>query len=88
MLGSIISTIGTTTSKPAAVATQTAFDVEDNTSRDTVGRGPIAPDVAKGIARGTKKHGYDSIRFKSDKGPGINTVIFDPNNVRPIGVAE
>jgi hypothetical protein len=66
------------------------LDVEARLGKtlDTVGRGVIAPDVAKGIARGAKKHGYDSIRFKSDKGPGINTVIFDPKNVRPIGVAE
>ena len=34
------------------------------------------------IARDARKHGYDSITFVSSKNPsGINTVIFNPNNV-------
>lgn len=35
------------------------------------------------FARGTRKHGYDSITFMSAKNPGgVNTVIFNPVNVQ------
>lgn len=35
------------------------------------------------IARGARKHGYDSITFSSAKNPGgVNTVIFDPSKVK------
>ena len=35
------------------------------------------------IARGARKHGYDSITFMSAKNStGVNTVIFNPANVK------
>ena len=34
------------------------------------------------IARGARKHGYDSITFRSaEKADGVNTVIFNPKNI-------
>lgn len=54
-------------------------------SLDVTSRGIIGGDVysmAHAIARGARKHGYDSITFMSSKNKtGINTVIFNPNNV-------
>jgi intein/homing endonuclease len=52
---------------------------------DVTSRGIIGGDdysMAHAIARGARKHGYDSITFMSSKNKtGINTVIFNPNNV-------
>ena len=52
---------------------------------DLRNRGVIGGDdytMTHAIARGARKHGYDSITFISSKNPlGINTVIFNPNNV-------
>jgi hypothetical protein len=45
--------------------------------------------LAKSIARGAQKHGYDSITtISAQKGGGANTIVFDPNRVRAIGVNQ
>ncbi len=51
---------------------------------DVTSRGIIDYDMAHSIARGSRKHGFDSITFNSAqlKG-GVNTVIFDPINAMP-----
>ena len=52
---------------------------------DLRSRGVIGGDdytMTHAIARGARKHGYDSISFISSKNPsGINTVVFNPSNV-------
>ena len=55
---------------------------------DITFRGPIYDaDIAKAIARGAGKHGYDSITTISvQKSGGINTIVFDPTRVRAIQV--
>lgn len=53
---------------------------------DLTSRGVIGGDdytMTHAIARGARKHGYDSITFISAKNPnGINTVIFNPSNIQ------
>ena len=53
---------------------------------DITSRGVIGGDdytMTHAIARGARKHGFDSITFMSAKNPdGVNTVIFNPANVR------
>jgi hypothetical protein len=53
-------------------------------------RGPIYDaDLAKSIARGARKHGYDSITTQSvQKNGGINTIVFDATKVRATGVNQ
>ena len=44
--------------------------------------------MAKAIARGARKHGFDSIITNSvPPGGGVNTMISDPRNARAIGVS-
>jgi hypothetical protein len=68
------------------------LNVEANFGRnlDITARGPIYDaDLAKSIARGAQKHGYDSITtISAQKGGGANTIVFDPNRVRAIGVNQ
>ena len=60
-------------------------NAETGKNLDLRNRGIIGGDdytMTHAIARGARKHGYDSITFVSSKNPsGINTVIFNPNNV-------
>lgn len=53
---------------------------------DITSRGVIGGDdytMTHAIARGARKHGYDSITFMSAKNStGVNTVIFNPANVK------
>ena len=60
-------------------------NAETGKNIDLRNRGIIGGDdytMTHAIARGARKHGYDSITFVSSKNPsGINTVIFNPNNV-------
>ena len=64
--------------------------VEANLGRNLniLDRGPINDAaMAKSIARGASKHGFDSITTKSGKPKGgVNIVILDPKNARAIGV--
>ena len=66
----------------------TILKVSGNTGRnlDITSRGVIGGDdytMTHAIARGARKHGYDSITFMSAKNPnGVNTVIFNPANVK------
>jgi hypothetical protein len=64
----------------------TVVKIETNLGKnlDITDRGAIVDNkLAKDIARGAKKHGYDSITTKSVRPGGANnTVIFDPKNVK------
>lgn len=65
----------------------TILKVSGNTGRnlDITSRGVIGDDytMTHAIARGARKHGYDSITFMSAKNStGVNTVIFNPANVK------
>jgi hypothetical protein len=53
-----------------------------------VNRGPIFDaQMGKAISRGAQKHGFDSITTMSvQPNGGINTIVFDPANVRATGV--
>lgn len=43
--------------------------------------------MAHAIARGARKHGYDSITYVSAQNPdGINTIIFDTVNIDRVEV--
>lgn len=57
---------------------------------DLTDRGVIGGDdytMTHAIARGARKHGYDSITFVSAKNPdGVNTVIFNPNNIESVEI--
>ena len=57
---------------------------------DITSRGVIGGDdytMTHAIARGARKHGYDSITFMSAKNPGgVNTVIFNSANVKVEGI--
>jgi len=57
---------------------------------DITGRGPIYDgDMAKAIARGARKQGYNSVTTLSvQKNGGANTVIFDPARVRATQVVK
>lgn len=69
----------------------TVIKVEANIGEnlDITNRGFIDPDMGKAIARGARKHGYDSITTVSAQpGRGINTIIFDPNKVRAVEVFQ
>ena len=69
----------------------TVLEVSANRGKnlDITSRGVIGGDdytMTHAIARGARKHGYDSITFMSAKNPGgVNTVIFDPANVKVEG---
>lgn len=52
---------------------------------DVTNRGILDYDMGHAIARGARKHGYDSIIFNSaQRSGGINTVILDPNNIKKV----
>lgn len=65
------------------------IDATVGRSLNILNRGPIYDAaIAKAIARGARKHGFDSIITRSvQPGGGVNTVIFDPRNVRAVGVS-
>jgi len=55
------------------------------TSRGVIGGNDYS--MTHAIARGARKHGYDSITFMSAKNQnGINTVIFNPVNINIVEV--
>jgi hypothetical protein len=62
-----------------------SVDINFGKNLDILNRGPITdPTMAMVIARGARKHGFDSITTQSVReGGGINSVIFNPSNVRP-----
>lgn len=74
--------------RPNSAVLRVEADIGKNLN--IIERGPIYDaDLAKGIARGARKHGFDSITTKSVRDGGdINTVIFDPSRTRAIGIAE
>lgn len=57
---------------------------------DLTARGPIRDsDAAKAIARGARKHGFDSLTVQSvQPGGGTNTVVFEPQRVKITGVDQ
>ena len=54
---------------------------------DITSRGPIHDKaMAKAIARGARKHGFDSLTTQSvQPGGGTNTVVFEPSRARILG---
>ncbi len=67
----------------------TVIEVEANLGRnlDISGRGILDKDMGQAIARGARKHGFDSITYQSAQlEGGINTVVFDPSRVVPLRI--
>jgi hypothetical protein len=53
---------------------------------DVTNRGIVDYDMGHAIARGARKHGFDSVSFNSaQRAGGVNTVVFDPSKVSIIG---
>ena len=62
---------------------KTKVDVGKNL--DVTNRGIIDENMAKSVRRGARKHGYDSIDFKSAQPGGTtNTVVFDPKRIKSV----
>ena len=60
-------------------------DADLGKTLDVTNRGILDYDMGHAIARGARKHGYDSIIFNSaQRSGGINTVILDPNNIKGV----
>jgi hypothetical protein len=68
------------------------LDVQADFGRNlnVMDRGPIQDlAVARSIARGARKHGYDSITTLSvRRRGGVNLIVFDPKRVAATGVVE
>ena len=70
--------------RPGGTILKVSGDIEKNlniTNRGIIGENDYT--MTHAIARGARKHGFDSITFMSAKNPsGLNTVIFNPANVK------
>lgn len=70
--------------RPGGTILKVSGDIGKNlniTNRSIIGGNDYT--MTHAIARGARKHGFDSITFMSAKNlSGLNTVIFNPANVR------
>ena len=70
--------------RPGGTILKINADISKNL--DVTSRGIIDYDMGQAIARGARKHGYDSIAFLSNAAKeqgfkGVNTMIFEPTRV-------
>jgi RHS repeat-associated protein len=66
--------------RPGGTIIEAQADIGKNL--DITDRGILDYDTGHNIARGARKHGYDSITYQSARlEGGINTVVFDPSRV-------
>ena len=74
--------IGTAARDPISGGTVLRVNVDLGRNLNVPNRGIIDYEMGQAIARGARKHGFNSITFCSAQNPGgVNIVVFDPSRI-------